>query len=90
MTNYEMMRNMTPEQMSATMMCPNESGAGLIDCNKSDSTNCYECCLDWLKQEAPVCRICGCTAIAACPGGCHWIEPDLCSRCAVKEVTHAN
>lgn len=27
------------------------------------------------------CRICGCTNARACPGGCHWIENDLCSRC---------
>lgn len=28
------------------------------------------------------CRICGCTDERACPGGCEWVEPDLCSRCA--------
>lgn len=28
-----------------------------------------------------VCRSCGCTEHAACPGGCAWIEYDLCSRC---------
>jgi hypothetical protein len=27
------------------------------------------------------CRICGCTDEHACPGGCHWVEDDLCSRC---------
>lgn len=29
-----------------------------------------------------VCRVCGCTDDMACPGGCYWVEPDLCSRCA--------
>ncbi|TXL72519.1 hypothetical protein FHP25_24810 [Vineibacter terrae] len=29
-----------------------------------------------------VCRICGCTDHAACPGGCSWHERDLCSACA--------
>ena len=29
----------------------------------------------------PSCRICGCTDDHACPGGCHWVEPDLCSAC---------
>ncbi len=29
-----------------------------------------------------VCAVCGCTPERACPGGCVWIEPDLCSRCA--------
>lgn len=40
-------------------------------------------------QEAPaaeptggVCRVCGCTDDHACEGGCYWVEPDLCSRCA--------
>lgn len=29
----------------------------------------------------PRCRICGCTNDNACPEGCSWIEPDLCSSC---------
>lgn len=28
------------------------------------------------------CRICGCTELHACPGGCHWVAADLCSACA--------
>jgi len=28
------------------------------------------------------CRVCGCTNERACPGGCVWAEPNLCSRCA--------
>jgi len=28
------------------------------------------------------CRVCGCTNERACPGGCIWAEPNLCSRCA--------
>ena len=31
-----------------------------------------------------VCTECGCTDGHACPGGCCWIEPGLCSRCADK------
>jgi hypothetical protein len=31
------------------------------------------------------CRDCGCTDDLACPGGCTWVEPDLCSRCAGQE-----
>lgn len=34
-----------------------------------------------LAQEA-YCRICGCTQLRACPGGCSWVEPDLCSACS--------
>ncbi len=32
-----------------------------------------------------ICRVCGCTDEDPCPGGCFWIAPDLCSRCASKE-----
>lgn len=28
------------------------------------------------------CRSCACSDTNACPGGCTWVEPDLCSRCA--------
>ena len=28
------------------------------------------------------CRVCGCTDDNACPGGCYWMEDDLCSECA--------
>jgi hypothetical protein len=28
------------------------------------------------------CSECGCTEEAACPGGCYWVEPGLCSACA--------
>lgn len=27
------------------------------------------------------CRGCGCTDTQACPGGCSWVEKDLCSAC---------
>lgn len=29
-----------------------------------------------------VCRVCGCTDLRACPGGCAWVAHDLCSACA--------
>jgi hypothetical protein len=28
------------------------------------------------------CRSCGCSNLSACPGGCWWVEDDLCSSCA--------
>lgn len=31
------------------------------------------------------CRVCGCTWDHACPGGCYWVEEDLCSACFEKE-----
>jgi hypothetical protein len=32
-----------------------------------------------------VCRGCGCSDEAACPGGCEWVQEDLCSKCALAE-----
>lgn len=32
-------------------------------------------------MSAPACRLCGCTEERACPLGCSWAEPDLCSAC---------
>lgn len=31
------------------------------------------------------CRACGCTDASACPGGCYWVEGDLCSTCAAEQ-----
>jgi len=36
--------------------------------------------------DARRCRICGCTEDHVCPGGCYWVEWDLCSSCAGQEV----
>jgi hypothetical protein len=32
----------------------------------------------------PACRECGCTDSLACPQGCSWMQPDLCSVCAAE------
>ena len=86
LTNFDMMRSMAMEQMAMTMMCPNESGLGMIECDQADDRDCFACCMNWLKQPVAKCRICGCTAITPCPGGCSWVEPDLCSRCAISDA----
>lgn len=39
---------------------------------------------DKKPKAAGKCRVCGCTDDHACPGGCYWVEPDLCSVCAEK------
>ncbi|QAT44140.1 hypothetical protein EQM06_09660 [Aminipila luticellarii] len=39
--------------------------------------------LEGLKNRK--CRVCGCTQDHACPGGCYWVEDDLCSKCAGTE-----
>lgn len=51
MTNYERIRNMSMEEMAATLMCPNEMGMAEIECDHSDSKNCCQCLLNWLKED---------------------------------------
>lgn len=51
MTNYELMKNMSIEEMAVTIMCPNEMGMAEIPCDKSDKCDCCKCCLDWLKED---------------------------------------
>ena len=34
--------------------------------------------------DEQICRVCGCTWDYGCPGGCYWVEEDLCSSCADK------
>ena len=38
-----------------------------------------------VKLPAQTCRKCRCTDDRACPGGCFWVEEDLCSACAGYE-----
>lgn len=33
------------------------------------------------RQNVRACSACGCTDDRACPGGCFWIGPALCSAC---------
>jgi len=32
--------------------------------------------------DEPGCRECGCSDSLACPDGCGWTQPDLCTTCA--------
>jgi hypothetical protein len=34
------------------------------------------------RRAQEQCRICGCTYLRPCPGGCGWVEGDLCTVCA--------
>jgi hypothetical protein len=35
-----------------------------------------------MDKKENKCRVCGCTDSHACPGGCWWVQDDLCSSCA--------
>lgn len=35
------------------------------------------------ESSEQACRVCGCTWYNACPGGCYWVENDLCSECCL-------
>jgi hypothetical protein len=51
LTNYELIKNMSIEELAVTITCPNDLGMAVIECNKSDGCNCCQCCLDWLGEE---------------------------------------
>ena len=51
MTNFERIKSMSIEEMACTLTCPHEMGMAEIECDHSDSKNCYKCCLEWLMQE---------------------------------------
>ncbi len=38
-----------------------------------------------MNAKTDPCVACGCTDERACPGGCYWYEPGLCSACAIKQ-----
>ncbi|MED9905266.1 MAG: hypothetical protein UFG06_13935 [Lachnospiraceae bacterium] len=50
-TNADRIRSMTDEELADNIMCPNETGLAEIKCIKSDSCNCYDCCLKFLQSE---------------------------------------
>lgn len=52
MTNADMIRAMSDEELAANLMCPNEMGMADIPCDKSDQCDCYKCLLDWLRKPA--------------------------------------
>ena len=52
MTNADMIRSMSDEELAVTLTCPNEMGMADIPCDKSDKCDCYKCLLDWLRQSA--------------------------------------
>jgi hypothetical protein len=59
--------------------CPENCGEP--DCEER-AWRCWQKKLLEIVDAEPVCRVCGCTQNNACPGGCSWVEPDLCSSCA--------
>lgn len=47
------------------------------NCPDEDTYICVTC-------EKRKCRVCGCTWNNPCPGGCYWVEWDLCSSCKAQ------
>jgi len=50
---------------------------------KNKTTVCDD---ERIREDNRKCRVCGCTWFNACPGGCYWVEEDLCSNCADPEI----
>lgn len=53
-----------------------------IDIRKSSLQSEGELAEITIHDSERKCRICGCDWFHACPGGCYWVEEDLCSSCA--------
>jgi hypothetical protein len=92
MTRYERAKHMSIEEIAKAVIaygmtdafCKDTCKAAKCVGVKPDIKECIQCCINWLNSEPdePECRVCGCTEFNACAGGCYWVEPDLCSRCA--------
>ena len=54
MRNYDLIKNMSVEEMAVTIMCPNELGMADIKC-EPENKNCCKCCLEWLLKEESKC-----------------------------------
>ena len=73
------------------------SDINFSECN-GESEQCenkalWKCWQRYFREKVKseqVCRVCGCTEGNACPGGCWWIEDDLCSECARKPKERKN
>jgi hypothetical protein len=52
-------------------------GVFIIDANFPMSAYCSHC-----SADLQICAFCGCTDEVACPGGCSWVQEDVCSACA--------
>ena len=51
MTNFELIKNMSIEELAVTITCPNDMGMSEIECDRSDNCNCCQCCFDWLTED---------------------------------------
>ena len=49
-TNADRIRAMSDQELASALMCPNEMGIDEIPCNHSDTLDCFQCLLNWLRQ----------------------------------------
>ncbi|HYE80855.1 MAG TPA: hypothetical protein VEG39_01675 [Clostridia bacterium] len=65
-----------PEAMGVNVTAT-AANAGII-LEWPPETVTYQVALAAIERK---CRVCGCTWFHACPGGCYWVDNDLCSSC---------
>lgn len=75
----------SPESMTFKESC-------CPDCAENKADEAEQAIKEYMKElldkrtdEERCCHICGCTWNNACPGGCYWVEENLCSACVGKE-----
>lgn len=55
MTNSEKLRQVSDAELASCIMCPKDVGINWNDnCSFDDNSDCYSCCLKFLKAEVAV------------------------------------
>ena len=52
MTNGDMIRTMSDEELALSLMCPEEMGLADMCCPRGDDQNCRQCIYNWLQEVA--------------------------------------
>jgi hypothetical protein len=80
------------------MGCGGHQVVSFGDCLRTGWPSCCEQTMTLVETTADIvacvddlvqldrCLMCGCSDEEACPGGCFWVAPGLCSACAVMPV----
>ncbi len=96
-TQQQTIFDVTPEYLKA---CRSAVAAIALAEHKLDARNPYAALLEQCErgleefeerlavldvEDERTCRRCGCTEEHACPGGCYWVDWDLCNQCLRPE-----
>lgn len=52
--------------------------------NRDKKGKLHPCKCEKFEEVIEGCKFCGCSDGHACLGGCHWVEPNVCSNCVTR------